>query len=186
MSPAPQQVTDVERLELDLELRRERPGRDVELLRRQRGEAALVVGDPHASAPPSGSGCPCSRRAERSLALDDARRPAAALRLSRCRRAPGPPARPAGDVGRERRRHLAAAGEATSRTSSPSAARIIPCVFGTSSVSRSQPVVLAEWTNHLACFAPMSRSMPTRIDSAPSFAIASRGSTPLGQRSLQK
>ena len=62
----------------------------------------------------------------------------------------------------------------------------MPCVFGTSSISRSQPVVRAEWTNHFACFAPMSRSMPSLIDSAPSLAIASRGSTPFGQRSLQK
>ena len=61
-----------------------------------------------------------------------------------------------------------------------------PCVFGTSSVSRSQPVVSLERTNHFACFAPMSRSIPWRIASAPSFAIASRGSTPFGQRSLQK
>ena len=61
-----------------------------------------------------------------------------------------------------------------------------PWVFGTSSVSRSQPVVFADVTNHLACFAPMSRSMPAFIASAPSFAIASRGSTPFGQRSLQK
>ena len=65
-------------------------------------------------------------------------------------------------------------------------AETTPWVFGTSSVSRSQPVVFAEWTNHFACFAPMSRSIPTRMDSAPSFAIASRGSTPFGQRSLQK
>ena len=65
-------------------------------------------------------------------------------------------------------------------------ARPTPCVFGTSSVSRSQPVVFAEVTNQFACFAPMSRSMPSFIDSAPSFAIASRGSTPFGQRSLQK
>ena len=65
-------------------------------------------------------------------------------------------------------------------------AETMPCVFGTSSVSRSQPVVFAEITNHFACFAPMSRSMPSFIDSAPSFAIASRGSTPFGQRSLQK
>ena len=62
----------------------------------------------------------------------------------------------------------------------------MPCVFGTSSVSRSQPVVFAEVTNHFACFAPMSRSIPLFIASAPSFAIASRGSTPFGQRSLQK
>jgi hypothetical protein len=61
-----------------------------------------------------------------------------------------------------------------------------PWVLGTSSVSRSQPVVFAETTNHLACFAPMSRSIPSFIDSAPSFAIASRGSTPFGHRSLQK
>jgi hypothetical protein len=61
-----------------------------------------------------------------------------------------------------------------------------PCVFGTSSVSRSQPVVLADVTNHFACFAPMSWSIPCLIDSAPSLAIASRGSTPFGQRSLQK
>jgi hypothetical protein len=65
-------------------------------------------------------------------------------------------------------------------------AEMRPCVFGTSSVSRSQPVVLAELTNHFACFAPMSRSIPRRIDSAPSFAIASRGSTPFGHRSVQK
>ncbi len=65
-------------------------------------------------------------------------------------------------------------------------ASITPWVFGTSSVSRSQPVVSADFTNHFACFAPMSRSMPALIDSAPSFAIASRGSTPFGQRSLQK
>jgi hypothetical protein len=32
----------------------------------------------------------------------------------------------------------------------------------------------------------MSWSTFSRIDSAPSFAIASRGSTPFGQRSLQK
>ena len=62
----------------------------------------------------------------------------------------------------------------------------MPWVFGTSSVSRSQPVVFAEVTNQFACFAPMSRSMPCLIDSAPSFAIASRGSTPFGQRSWQK
>src|ERR1700737_2838268 len=35
----------------------------------------------------------------------------------------------------------------------------MPWVFGTSSVSRSQPVVFAEVTNHFACFAPMSRSI---------------------------
>ena len=64
--------------------------------------------------------------------------------------------------------------------------RTTPCVFGTSSVSRSQPVVFAEVTNHFACLAPMSESMPSFIASAPSFAIASRGSTPFGQRSLQK
>ena len=61
-----------------------------------------------------------------------------------------------------------------------------PWVFGTSSVSRSQPVVFADVTNHLACLAPMSESMPSFIASAPSFAIASRGSTPFGQRSWQK
>ena len=61
-----------------------------------------------------------------------------------------------------------------------------PCVFGTSSVSRSHPVVSADLMNHLACFAPMSRSIPSLTASAPSFAIASRGSTPFGQRSLQK
>ena len=61
-----------------------------------------------------------------------------------------------------------------------------PSVSGTSSVSRSQPVVFAEVTNQFACFAPMSSSIPAAIASAPSFAIASRGSTPLGQRSLQK
>ena len=65
-------------------------------------------------------------------------------------------------------------------------AEITPCVLGTSSVSRSQPVVSADFTNHLACLAPMSWSIPCLIDSAPSFAIASRGSTPFGQRSLQK
>jgi hypothetical protein len=32
----------------------------------------------------------------------------------------------------------------------------------------------------------MSWSMSSLIDSAPSFAIESRGSTPFGQRSLQK
>ena len=47
-------------------------------------------------------------------------------------------------------------------------------------------VDFAEITNQRACFAPMSWSTSSRIDSAPSFAIASRGSTPLGQRSLQK
>jgi len=62
----------------------------------------------------------------------------------------------------------------------------MPCVFGTSSVSRSQPVVSVERMNHFACFAPMSRSTPSLIASAPSLAIASRGSTPLGQRSVQK
>ena len=62
----------------------------------------------------------------------------------------------------------------------------MPWVFGTSSVSRSQPVVRAEVTNHLACFAPMSLSMPCLIASAPSLAMASRGSTPFGQRSWQK
>jgi hypothetical protein len=65
-------------------------------------------------------------------------------------------------------------------------AEMTPCVFGTSSVSRSHPVVSADLTNHCACFAPMSRSMPCLIDSAPSFAIASRGSTPFGHRSVQK
>ena len=61
-----------------------------------------------------------------------------------------------------------------------------PCVFGTSSVSRSHPVVFVDVTNHFACFAPMSESMPALTASAPSFAIASRGSTPFGQRSWQK
>ena len=65
-------------------------------------------------------------------------------------------------------------------------AEMTPCVFGTSSVSRSQPVVFAEVTNQFACFAPMSSSMPSFIASAPSFAIASRGSTPFGHRSVQK
>ncbi len=62
----------------------------------------------------------------------------------------------------------------------------MPCVLGTRSVSRSQPVVFVEVTNHFACLTPMSQSMPSFTDSAPSLAIASRGSTPLGQRSLQK
>src|SRR5204863_9914300 len=44
----------LELLELDPELRRKRLGRDVELLRGQRGEAALVVGDARHQAPPPG------------------------------------------------------------------------------------------------------------------------------------
>jgi len=47
-------------------------------------------------------------------------------------------------------------------------------------------VVFDEVTNHFACFAPMSESIPSRIASAPSFAMASRGSTPFGHRSWQK
>jgi hypothetical protein len=65
-------------------------------------------------------------------------------------------------------------------------AAMMPWVFGTSSASRSQPVVFDEVTNHFACLAPMSQSIPSLIDSAPSLAIESRGSTPFGQRSLQK
>ena len=61
----------------------------------------------------------------------------------------------------------------------------MPCVFGTSSVSRSQPVSrradepLRVLRAHVAVDAFLDRL-------APSFAIASRGSTPLGQRSVQK
>src|SRR5262249_16791096 len=54
-------------------------------------------------------------------------------------------------------------------------AETIPCGFGTSSVSRSQPVVFAEGANHFACFAPLSWSAPCLTDSAPSFAIPPRG-----------
>ena len=47
-------------------------------------------------------------------------------------------------------------------------------------------MVFVEVMNHFACFTPMSQSTPSFTDSAPSLAIASRGSTPFGHRSLQK
>ena len=122
---------------------------------------------------------------ERRLALDDARvaalvllvragRGAGATRARPSRRAAGTASAPCPFFAQAERERVCLIDST------------MPCVFGTSSVSRSQPVVFAEVTNHFACFAPMSRSIPSLIDSAPSFAIASRGSTPFGQRSLQK
>src|SRR5690349_647013 len=184
--------------ELEADLRRERLRRRVELLRRERGEATLVVRD--ASHP---SACGGSTPGWISGAFS--RTPASSvnsIRPSACSPCtiPSAPSRPCSLT----RLYSARASPTFSATcggngggtlprfSNPSAnfvcliAETTPCVFGTSSVSRSQPVVNAERTNHLACFAPMSWSIPCLIDSAPSFAIASRGSTPFGQRSLQK
>src|SRR5690348_12383175 len=184
--------------ELEADARRERLRRRVELLRRERGEAALVVRNslhsvssgrygfgnepgPYGSPP---SWWPCSSFASarspwmwpnapwRSCSRTILRRLRASLTsFATC----GGKASPALLC---LTRFIANFICFTDDT--------MPWVFGTSSVSRSHPVVSVERMNHFACFAPMSRSMPLRIASAPSFAIASRGSTPLGQRSLQK
>src|SRR5919204_4644444 len=189
------------RLELDqlqADLRRQRLRRRVELLRGEGRETALVVGD--ALHPSAGGG---STPGWISGAFS--RAPASSvnsIRPSACSpwTIPSAPSRP---CSRSSSRSARASftfsatcggkGGGTfpcfaSLTANPVCliAGTIPCVFGTSSVSRSQPVVSAERTNHFACFAPMSWSMPCLIDSAPSLAIASRGSTPFGQRSLQK
>ena len=63
-------------------------------------------------------------------------------------------------VRRERRRRLADALRARGRSATCLIDSTTPCVLGTSSASRSQPVVRAEVTNHFACFAPMSRVDP--------------------------
>ena len=86
-------------LQLDPELRRERLGRGVELLGRERSETALVVGDLHSAA--SGGISPSVLEArERPLGLDDARRRRRASAPSRPRTAPGPPARSRRRAGR--------------------------------------------------------------------------------------
>src|SRR5436190_10154200 len=184
--------------ELQAHLRRERLRRGVQLLGRERGEATGVVGD--ALHPSAGGG---STPGWISGAVS--RAPASSvnsIRPSACSpwTIPSAPSRPCCCTSsRSARASFTSAatcggngGGTLPFRASFSAnlvcliAETIPCVFGTSSVSRSQPVVSAERTNHFACFAPRSWSIPCLIDSAPSFAIASRGSTPLGQRSLQK
>src|SRR4029453_141950 len=184
-------------LELDPKFGRQRLGRNVELLRRERGEAPLVVGDlqwpagagssPGVTSAMSRFAPPQSDRSIRPSAPPPSRIPSAPSRpcwrtRSWSSRASRTFSATCGGIGTGTlpwRKSLRA--NLTSLI-----AEITPCVFGTSSVSRSQPVVSADFTNHFACFAPMSWSIPCLIDSAPSFAIASRGSTPFGQRSLQK
>src|SRR5262249_22772142 len=141
-------------------LRRERLRGGVQLLRRQRGEAPLVVGDRLHSAF-SSSACCSSANSISPSACSPWTIPAAPSRpcvLTRSYSA------------RDSFTSFATCGGNGGGTlpfrARPMAnfvcliAATIPCVLGTSSVSRSQPVVLAEWTNHLACFAPMSRSIP--------------------------
>src|SRR4051812_26186145 len=175
--------------QLQADLGRKRTGRRVELLRRERREAPAVVRDlPHDDASSSASEASgwCSRSR-----LASARSPwtmplAPAIPSWRTRswsfRASPTFSATCGGTG------TGTLPWRSSRSANPvwAIADTTPCVFGTSSVSRSQPVVSADFTNHLACFAPMSWSIPRATDSAPSFAIASRGSTPFGQRSLQK
>src|SRR5207253_3269089 len=184
--------------ELEPQLRREGLRRGVELLRRERSQTARVVRD--AVHPSAGGGSPPGW-----ISGADSRTPASSvnsIRPSGCSpwTIPSAPSRPCCCTSsRSARASFTSAATCGGKgggtlpfRASFSAnfvcliAETIPCVFGTSSVSRSQPVVSAERTNHFACFAPMSWSIPCLIDSAPSFAIASRGSTPLGQRSLQK
>src|SRR5215204_3605711 len=195
----------VELLELQPDARGQRLRRRVELLCRQRSEAALVVRDLHASPPfpavgrlpgvmsacarlpqpsPLPSGCSWSIFAS---ARSDWTMPSAPRRPSLRTMS----YRPRASWIRSATWGGNGSGTFPCRNSLSAnfvslIAETTPCVFGTSSVSRNQPVVFAEMTNHRACFAPMSWSMPSFIDSAPSFAIASRGSTPFGQRSLQK
>src|SRR5262249_24270022 len=188
----------LEFVELEPELRRQRLGRDVELLRRQRGQAALVVRDlGHRSAGGGSSAGVTSGASGRAPAASVCSIRASAR--SPCT-IPSAPSRPCSRTSSWRARAsptFAATCGGNGGGTFPCLARPIanfvcltvstmPWVFGTSSVSRSQPVVSADLTNHFACFAPMSGSMPSLTDSAPSFAIASRGSTPFGQRSLQK
>src|SRR5439155_12020669 len=177
--------------ELEAHLRRQRLRGRVELLRGQRREATLVIRDaPHRVSSP-----PVRDFGSADVSVNS-------IRPSACSPCtiPSAPSRPCSLT------RLYSARDSCTRSAtcggngggtlpclkSSSAnfvcliADTIPCVFGTSSVSRSQPVVFAECTNHFACFAPMSWPMPSLIDSAPSFAISSRGSTPFGQRSLQK
>ena len=176
-----------DRLELDQlepDLRRKRLRRGVELLRRERREAALVVRDrSHASTPsPGGSGAGNEsgpygsaglvagllselEPGERVLGLHDAGRAVAALQPHEVVQRAG-----LSDVLRDVR---GTGGGTLPCLKSPIANLTslsdfaIPWVFGTSSVSRSQPVVFADVTNHFACFAPMSESMPSFIASAP-------------------
>src|SRR5262249_48675984 len=143
--------------ELQPDLRRQRLGRGVELLRRERSEAALVVGDaPHPSAgatsSPSASANSMRPSACSPWTMPSApSRPCSFTRLYSARASPTSFATCGGN-----------GGGTLPCFARPSAnlvcliAATIPCVFGTSSVSRSQPVVSAERTNHFACLAPMS------------------------------
>src|SRR3990170_5448407 len=199
----------LELLQLVADLRCERLRRDVQLLRRERGEAALVVRDLLHGATPSSVSCSPGRYGFGNEPGPYGPRSAAAPPPSWCSiresafspwTMPWAPLTPCSLTRSKSARAsfwFAATCGGKGDGTLPFTARpianficlidvTIPCVFGTSSVSRSQPVVFAETTNQLACFAPMSRSIPWRIASAPSFAIASRGSTPFGQRSCQK
>src|SRR5207249_6158448 len=141
--------------------RRERLRRRVERLRRQRGEAPLVVGDAfHPSAcggstpgwiSGASSRVPCSSansiipRACSPWTMPSApSRPCSLTRLYSARDSCTRSATWGGNGG----------GTLPCLKSSSAnfvclIADTIPCVFGTSSVSRSQPVVFAECTNHL-------------------------------------
>ena len=209
MSPAPQHVTELELDELEADLGRQRLRRDVELLGRQRRETALVVGDPVHSpprfrvgsspgetsawsrlptpvSPPPPLACPTScsiRESARSpctmpsgpvhaLLLDEVEERARLLHAL-------------GDVRREGRRHLAvleqAHGELHLLDRGDDALRL------RHELGLAQPAGrLRGGDEPVRVLRAHVLSIPACIASAPSFAIASRGSTPLGQRSLQK
>src|SRR3954447_3006017 len=194
----------LELVELQAEHRGQRLRRGVELLRRQRRETALVVGDlrgHQASEPPL---LPPARWGSMRLAAAWSGSASTTCSIRASARSPCTiPSAPCRSCPRTSSWSFRASSTFSATWGGkgggtlPFLARLIanfvcliaetiPWVFGTSSVSRSHPVVSADLTNHFACFAPMSRSMPSLTDSAPSFAIASRGSTPFGQRSLQK
>ena len=175
MSPAPQQVTVSSSTSSRPTFGRERLRRGVELLRRQRGEAALVVGDlPHSPPPASAlrrghvcrsrlpwpwTPCSCSSResARSPWTMPSAPSRPCSLTRSKSARDSLTPSATCGGKG----------GGTLPCLTRPIANFIslidetMPCVFGTSSVSRSQPVVFADVTNQFACFAPMSRSIPS-------------------------
>ncbi len=177
----------LELLELEPEPRGKRLGRDVELLGRERGEAALVVRDTFFTAVllPMRSLLGELDARDRLLALDDAGRAVATLLVDEVvERASLVDV--LGDVRRERQRHLAVPGEVHRELHLLDRGRRRPASSGRARSRAASRSSSSEVTNHFACFAPMSRSMPWRIASAPSLAIASRGSTPFGQRSVQK
>src|SRR5262249_37881931 len=171
------------RLQLDqveAHLRGERFRRGVELLRRERGEAPLVVGDDRHAAAPSSSGPPSEATNGRGNEPSPyGSRPWSSNPMRERPRSPG-----------TMRRYPCRSCDSSTRRSSPAArtslatcggngrgtfpclrswsanlvwatASTTPCVFGTSSVSRSQPVVRADSTNHFACLAPRSKSIPS-------------------------